>query len=95
MLDALAPQHGLYTVVERRARGDRPRVIGVMRRYLLAPENPGLVVRALAARRTRLVTLTVTDPPTTSTRRPWRSTARTPSLPATSRRPRRPPPPWA
>ena len=60
MADALVPQHGLFTVVERRARGDRPRIIGVMRRYLLVPEDPLGVVAALAAQRTRLVTLTVT-----------------------------------
>ena len=60
MADALIPQDLLYTVVERGARPDRPRVIGVMGRYLFAPEAPREAVEALADPRTRLVTLTMT-----------------------------------
>jgi fructuronate reductase/mannitol 2-dehydrogenase len=58
--DALRPQDLLYTVVERGADGDRARVVGAMTRYLFAPDDPARVVGALAADRTRLVTLTVT-----------------------------------
>src|SRR3712207_1897239 len=46
MGDALLAQDGLYTVVERGPRGDRPRVIGAMGRYLFAPDDPARVVRA-------------------------------------------------
>src|SRR3712207_673538 len=60
MRDALTPQHGLYTVVARGADGDDARVIGVIRRYLYAPEDAPQVVDSLADPRTRLVTLTVT-----------------------------------
>ena len=60
MREALAPQDWLYTVVERGAAADRARVVGVMGRYLFAPDDPGAVVDALADERTRLVTLTVT-----------------------------------
>ncbi len=60
MADALVPQDGLYTVVERGAEVTRPRVVGVMTRYLFAPDDPRLVVAALADGRTRLVTLTTT-----------------------------------
>ena len=60
MADALRPQDGLYTVVERGADVDRPRVVGVMTRYLFAPDDPRRVVAALADPQTRLVTLTMT-----------------------------------
>jgi mannitol 2-dehydrogenase len=60
MRDALVPQDCLYTVVERGPGGDRPRVIGVMGRYLFGPDDPQAVLEALADPRTRLVTLTVT-----------------------------------
>src|SRR3954468_11036953 len=39
MRAALAPQDGLYTVVSRGAGGDHARVVGVIRRYLFAPED--------------------------------------------------------
>jgi fructuronate reductase/mannitol 2-dehydrogenase len=60
MRDALVPQDCLYTVVERGPGGDRARVVGVIGRYLFAPDAPSAVVGALADPRTRLVTLTVT-----------------------------------
>jgi mannitol 2-dehydrogenase len=60
MRDALVPQDCLYTVVERGAGGDRARIVGVMGRYLFAPDDGRAVVDALAAESTRLVTLTVT-----------------------------------
>jgi mannitol 2-dehydrogenase len=59
MGEALAPQHGLYTVVERGRDGDRAQVVGVIRRYLFAPEGDD-VLEALTDPRTRMVTLTVT-----------------------------------
>jgi mannitol-1-phosphate/altronate dehydrogenase len=60
MQDALEPQQGLYTVVERGGRGDRARVVGALRRQLFAPQRSAEVLAALADERTRLVTLTVT-----------------------------------
>lgn len=60
MREALEPQDGLYTVVQRGARGDRARVVGAITRYLFAPEETAAVVGALADPRLRLVTLTVT-----------------------------------
>ena len=38
-----------------------PRVIGSIVRYLYAPDDPVAVIEALAARRTRIVSLTVTE----------------------------------
>ena len=60
MRDALAPQDGLYTLLER--GGERPpRVIGCLTRILVAPEAPDEVVALIAAPTTRIVSLTVTE----------------------------------
>ena len=58
--EALLPQDCLYTLVERGATGDTPRVIGSLVDVLCAPEEPGAVLRALARPETRIVTLTIT-----------------------------------
>lgn len=58
--DALEHQDNLYTVVERDEEGDYARVVGVMERYLFAPEESEAVLDALADPRTRLVTMTMT-----------------------------------
>jgi mannitol-1-phosphate/altronate dehydrogenase len=60
MREVLTAQNGLYTVVSRGRDGDRARVVGVMTRYLFAPEQAEDVLDALADPRIRLVTLTVT-----------------------------------
>ena len=59
--DQLAPQDGLYTLVERDDSGDRRRVIGAVKDVLVAPEAPAAVVEALADPGLRVVTLTVTE----------------------------------
>jgi len=58
--DVLDAQDGLYTVVSRGEDGDRARVVGIMTRYLFAPEHQPAVIEALADPATRLVTLTIT-----------------------------------
>ncbi len=58
--DALAPQDGLYTLVEL-GETTRLRVIGAIGEALVAAEAPDVVARRLAAPQTRLVTLTVTE----------------------------------
>ncbi|WP_250007753.1 mannitol dehydrogenase family protein [Actinoplanes sp. M2I2] len=60
MRDALSPQDHLFTVVERDGAGDTARVVGSMVDYLFAPDDPEAVLRILADRRVRLVTLTIT-----------------------------------
>jgi mannitol 2-dehydrogenase len=57
---ALDSQDGLYTVVSRGPAGDSARVVGVLTRYLYAPQQRSAVLAALSDRRTRLVTLTIT-----------------------------------
>ncbi len=61
MRDVLRAQDCLYTVIERSAAGDRPRVIGSMREYLLAPDDPGAVVQRMASPECRIVSLTITE----------------------------------
>src|SRR4051794_15610007 len=60
MKEVLEAQDGLYTVVSRCPDGDEARVVGVITRYLFAPDETPAVLDALADERTRLVTLTIT-----------------------------------
>jgi fructuronate reductase len=59
--DALAPQAGLYTLVERDGAGERLQVIGAIRDVLFAPESRTAVIDAMATPEVHLVTLTVTE----------------------------------
>ena len=59
--DRLAPQDGLYTLVERGPEADRLRVIGCVREVLFAPADPAAVVARIADPATRIVSLTVTE----------------------------------
>lgn len=56
---ALNPQNGLYTLVERDGGALRGRVIAAIGHVIAA--NPAATLEALAAARTRIVTLTVTE----------------------------------
>lgn len=58
--EALDAQDGLYTVVARGPSGDEARVVGVITRYLFAPDDGAAVLDALVDARTQLVTLTIT-----------------------------------
>jgi mannitol-1-phosphate/altronate dehydrogenase len=60
MKEVLEAQDGLYTVVARSPAGDEAQVVGIITRYLFAPEERAEVLDALADEGTRLVTLTVT-----------------------------------
>lgn len=59
--DRLAPQEGLYALLERDGGGEKARVIGNLLRVLVAPEDPEAVVAAMAQPSVHLVTLTVTE----------------------------------
>jgi fructuronate reductase len=59
--DRLAPQDGLYTALQRDGSEVRPRVIGCVKRLLVAPEDPLAVVRAMADKTCRIVSLTITE----------------------------------
>lgn len=58
--DALRPQDGLYTLALLGAP-ERLRVIGAIREWLCAPQEPDAVLARLADPAVRLVTLTVTE----------------------------------
>jgi mannitol-1-phosphate/altronate dehydrogenase len=60
MKDALEPQNYLFTVVAKDAEGDDARVVGVMHRYIFAPQESEVLLEVLSAPSTRLVTLTIT-----------------------------------
>jgi fructuronate reductase len=59
--NALAPQDGLYTLAVKSAEGETLRVIGALRRIIVAPEDPSMLLAAMADPAIRIVTLTVTE----------------------------------
>ncbi|WP_134496414.1 mannitol dehydrogenase family protein [Microvirga pakistanensis] len=59
--DALAPQDGLYTLSVRSGEGEALRVIGSVQRVIVAPDAVEDLLRVMADRRTRIVSLTVTE----------------------------------
>jgi mannitol 2-dehydrogenase len=61
MRDALVPQQGLYTLVERSSAADEARVIGSLIEYLHAPTQREAVLDRMTAPECRIVTLTVTE----------------------------------
>lgn len=61
MRDVMAAQNCLYTVIERSAAGDVPRVIGALLAFLYAPDDPEAVLEKMADPGTRIVALTITE----------------------------------
>ncbi|HET6607540.1 MAG TPA: mannitol dehydrogenase family protein [Rhodopila sp.] len=59
--DHLTPQDGLYTTLQRDGSGIRAAIVGCVRSVLVAPEDPGAVIAAMAAPGCRIVSLTVTE----------------------------------
>jgi fructuronate reductase len=59
--DALGPQDGLYTLAERDSDNQSLRVIGAIRRIIVAPEDPGALVAAMTDPALRIVSLTITE----------------------------------
>jgi fructuronate reductase len=57
---ALAPQDGLYTLVELDAE-KRTRIVGAVKQLITADETPGRALERLASPQTRLITLTITE----------------------------------
>jgi mannitol 2-dehydrogenase len=62
MRDALAGQDGLYTLTLRHPDGtDELAVIGSIRRFLHAPDDPAALLEQLTAPEVRIVSLTITE----------------------------------
>ena len=59
--DQLAPQDGAFTSVTLSPEGAKHRIIEVIDRVLVAPEDPEAVLAALTDPATRVVTLTITE----------------------------------
>ncbi len=59
--DALAPQDGLYTVSLKASDGETLGVVGAIRAVIVAPEEPGKLIAAMADPAIRIVSLTVTE----------------------------------
>jgi fructuronate reductase len=59
--EQLNPQDGLYTVAMRSGAQTDYRLIGAVRRVLVAPHEPQAVIAAVAAKTTHLVTFTITE----------------------------------
>ncbi|GAA4228820.1 fructuronate reductase [Sagittula marina] len=57
----LAPQNGLYTLIEKGAEGTNARVIGAIADAICSAGNPEPTLQAMAAEGTRIVSLTVTE----------------------------------
>lgn len=61
MRDALVPQDGLYTLIERSAAGSNAHVIGSINSFLFAPDNPTAVIDKMASQDTNIVSMTITE----------------------------------
>ena len=59
--DLLAPQDGVYTMIERGPGLPAARIVGGLMTLLVAPEDPERVLAAMASPTTRLVSLTITE----------------------------------
>ena len=59
--DQLAPQDGLYTLVEKSDANINYRIIGSVAKVLVAPEDPAAVIALLAQESIKVVTLTITE----------------------------------
>jgi fructuronate reductase len=61
LADALNPQNGLYTLIERGASNLRAKLIGSVERVVAASRAPDDLMTSLVDGRTRIVTMTVTE----------------------------------
>ncbi|MFN7055666.1 hypothetical protein [Hyphomonas sp.] len=61
MRDQLMPQGGLYTLQTRSSDQSESRIIGIIRKVLLAPESPKALVAAMTNPGVKIVTLTITE----------------------------------
>ena len=59
--DQLAPQDGLYTLVERSGEGEKLQIIGAVIKNLVGPENPDELISAMAQPTIKIVSMTITE----------------------------------
>ena len=59
--DQLAPQDGLYSVIETDVTGNTHSIMSVITNVLVAPENPAEVLAVMGQENTEIVSLTITE----------------------------------
>jgi len=59
--DQLAPQDGLYTLVERSGDGEKLQIIGAVIKNLVGPENPAELIHIMAQPNIKIVSITITE----------------------------------
>lgn len=59
--EQLAPQDGLYTLVERGPEGEKFQVMGAVKDVLVGPESPEALLTAMADKAIHIVSMTVTE----------------------------------
>ncbi|GGY86245.1 mannitol dehydrogenase [Cellvibrio zantedeschiae] len=59
--DQLAPQDGLYTLVERSGDGEKLQLIGAVIKNLVGPENPAELIEVMAQPSIKIISMTVTE----------------------------------
>lgn len=59
--DQLAPQDGLYTLVERTGNSEKIQLVGAVIQNIVGPENPSELVRLMAQPNIKIVSLTITE----------------------------------
>lgn len=59
--DQLAPQDGLYTLVERSGDGEKLQLIGAVIKNLVGPENPAELINVMAQPAIKIISMTVTE----------------------------------
>ncbi len=59
--DQLAPQDGLYTLVERSGDGEKCQIIGAVTQALVGPENPQALINMMTQPNIKIISLTVTE----------------------------------
>lgn len=59
--DQLAPQDGLYTLVERSGDGEKLQLIGAVIKNLVGPENPAELIEVMAQPNIKIISMTVTE----------------------------------
>lgn len=59
--EQLAPQDGLYTLVERSSNAETMQVVGAVQTVMVGPEDPAALVAIMADPAIRIVSLTVTE----------------------------------
>ncbi|RYZ94075.1 MAG: mannitol dehydrogenase family protein [Moraxellaceae bacterium] len=59
--DQLAPQDGLYTLVELSGNGEKFQIVGAVIKNMVGPENPAELINVMAQPAIKIISMTVTE----------------------------------